>query len=169
MQSNERRRLATEAAHLGAWTWDLKSNRFSLSEELGPVFGLSRGKGFRTPEELIEAVAPADRDMVARALAEGRKNGTPFQVEFRTTWLDGTLHWVECRNSFIPGADGVPVRGAGIAMDITERKQSELALTRRGSRETKFCWGRKSSRLRMCLRRWPRTGLIARHWGLTSH
>jgi len=127
-ESEERLRLAAVAAHLGAWTWDLKNNRFSLSEELGPVFGFARGGGFRTPEELVEAVHPADRDRLAHALAEGRENGTPFRVEFRTTWPDGTLHWVECRSDSIRGAQGVPERGAGIAMDITERKHAEELL-----------------------------------------
>ncbi len=129
-ESEERLRLATAAAHMGAWTWDLKSNRFSLSDGTGPVFGLPPGEGFRTPEELIEAIHPEDSDMLARALTEGREKGTPFRAEFRTIWPDGTLHWVEGRSYFYRGATGVVERGAGIAMDITKRKAGELALIR---------------------------------------
>jgi PAS domain-containing protein len=83
-ESEERLRLATEAAHMGAWTWDPKVDRFSFSEGMGPVFGLPRGEGFHTPAELITAVYPADRDIIARALMEGREKGTPVRVEVRT-------------------------------------------------------------------------------------
>ena len=129
-ESEERLRLATAAAHMGAWTWDMKSNLYSLSEGLGPVFGLPPGEGFRTPEEMLAIVHLEDRDMLARVIAEGRLNGTPFRVEFRTIWPDGTLHWVEARSDFIRDEHGVPVRSAGIAMDVTRRKEGTLALTR---------------------------------------
>ena len=134
MESEERLRLATKAAHMGAWSWDLKSNSLSCSEQLGPVFGLPPGNGFRTPEELVEAVHSADRDRFACAITEGRENGTSFRIEFRTIWPHGSLHWVECRSDFIRDAQGVPQRGAGFAMDITERKRVEDGL--RESEET---------------------------------
>jgi PAS domain S-box-containing protein len=127
-ESEERLRLATEAAHIGAWTWDPKIDRFSFSEGIGPVFGLPRGEGFHTPEEMIKAVYPADRDIVARALLQGREKGTSARVEVRTLWPDGTLHWVESESNFICDATGAVERGVGIAMDITERKHTEEAL-----------------------------------------
>src|SRR5487761_2119121 len=99
-QSEERLRLAMTAAHMGAWTYDLKNQTFSLSEETGLVFGLPPGKGPRTPGELIEAAHPADRDMLARVMTESRENATPFRVEFRTTWPDETLHWVGAQSDF---------------------------------------------------------------------
>ncbi|MDD5336526.1 MAG: GAF domain-containing protein [Rhodoferax sp.] len=128
-ESEERLRLATQAAHMGAWTWDTKNERFSWSEGIGPVFGLPAGEGFSSTEALIKAIHPADRETVARAVSEGRKRGVPFHGEFRTTWPDGTVHWVQGQSQFIrDGIDG-PVRAVGIAMDITERKQRELTLT----------------------------------------
>jgi len=124
-ESEERLRLATESAHMGAWTWDPKTDRFSFSEGMGPVFGLPRGEGFHTPEEMIKAVYPADRAIVARALTEGQEKGMPVRVEVRTIWPDGTLHWVESESNFIRDAAGAVERGVGIAMDVTERKQAE--------------------------------------------
>jgi len=126
-ESEERLRLATEAAHMGAWTWDSKSDRFSWSEGIGPVFGLPIGEGFDTPEELIGAVHPADRNIIARAVSKAREKGTPYQGEFRVIWPDGTLHWVEGRSNFSRDAAGAVQHGVGIAMDITERKRAESA------------------------------------------
>ena len=137
-ESEERLRLATEAAHMGVWTWDAKTDRFSFSEGIGPVFGLPRGEGFHIPEEIIEAVYPADRDIVARAMQQGRENGTSARVECRTIWPDGTLHWVESESNFIRDATGAVERGVGIAMDITERKQAQEALARESRRNEIF-------------------------------
>src|ERR1019366_8932317 len=47
-ENEERLRLGMAAAHMCAWTWDLKNNRFSLSEGTGSVFGLAPGEGFHT-------------------------------------------------------------------------------------------------------------------------
>ncbi len=128
-ESEERLRLATQAAHMGAWTWDTKNERFSWSEGIGPVFGLPAGEGFSSTEALIEAIHPTDRETVARAVSEGRKRGVPFHGEFRTTWPDGTVHWVQGQSEFIRDGIGGSVRGVGIAMDITERKQRELTIS----------------------------------------
>jgi PAS domain S-box-containing protein len=124
-ESEERLRLAMTAAHLGVWTWDLNSDRFVLLEGVETIFGLPPGQGSHPPEELIEAAHPEDRDLLARALSDGRKNGTPIQLEFRTAQSDGTVRWVEGQGTFVRGATGAPERGVGIVMDITERKQAE--------------------------------------------
>ncbi len=129
-ESEERLRLAMAAARMGAWTWDAKSNTFSWSEGIGPVFGLASGKGFNTPREMIEAVHSADRGALVRAASLGREKGVPVRVEFRTIWPDGSLHWAEARSEFMRGTAGTLERGIGIAMDITERKLAEETLRR---------------------------------------
>lgn len=133
-ESEERMRLAMTAAHMGAWTHHLKSGMFSFSEGMGAVFGLPQVEGIRTVDELIRAVNPADRDLVSRTLAVGRETGAPLRVEFRTTWPDGTLHWVEVQKYFIDDATGAVERGVGIAIDITERKRSEESLRKSSER-----------------------------------
>lgn len=133
-ESEERLRLAITAAHLGVWNWDLKSDRFTLLEGVETIFGLLPGQGSHPPEEVIEAVHPEDREPLARALSDGRENGTPIQLELRTAQSDGTVRWVEAEGTFIRGATGALERGVGIVMDITERKLAEQQL--RESEET---------------------------------
>jgi PAS domain S-box-containing protein len=129
-ESEERLSLATAAGQMGAWSRDLKNDTFAWSDGIGPVFGLPPGEGLRTPAALLEAVHPADRDMVARVLAEGRENGAAPKAEFRILWPDGTLHWVETQSEYFRDAKGVPERGVGVAMDVTARKSAELDLKR---------------------------------------
>ena len=127
-ESEERLRLAAAAAHMGAWTWDLNKDEFSHSEGIGPVFGLPPGEGFRSPESLLEAVHPADRELLERVIAQSRAQGKPVKLQFRTIWSDGTAHWAEVHGEFMRGASGAIERGVGIAMDITQRKAAEFAL-----------------------------------------
>ena len=129
-ESEERLRLAMEAARMGAWKWDMKSDQHSLSEGMGSLFGLAPGDGFRTSEDVLNAVYPADREALARAMAQDRTTGKPNHLEFRVVWPDGTIHWLDAHNNVIHDASGKPEYGVGIMMDITERKQAEVALDR---------------------------------------
>lgn len=123
--SEKQLRLVMSVAHMGAWTFDTKDQTFSLSEGTDLVLGLPPGEGPRTTDELVEAVYPADRDMVVRVMAESRENGTPLRTEFRITWPDGTIHWVNVQSDLIRDEQGVSRLSLGIVMDITERKKAD--------------------------------------------
>jgi signal transduction histidine kinase len=40
-------------------------------------------------------------------------------------WPDGSVHWMGCRGRFVFDAEGRPVRGAGVNVDVTERRRAE--------------------------------------------
>jgi PAS domain S-box-containing protein len=74
---------------------------------------------------LIETIHPDDRAQMI--LARGaRRLGQKCDVEFRIRRPDGTERWILDR-SFPIRADGA-LRTAGLAQDITERKQAEAGL-----------------------------------------
>jgi PAS domain S-box-containing protein len=120
-----------EAAHMGAWQWDLASDRLSLSEGMGRLFGVAPGTGPRNSDELFKAAHPGDREALARAMAPERTPpGAPSQLEFRVVWPDGTIHWLDAHSNAIRDGAGKPVQSVGVVMDITQRKQSAIALER---------------------------------------
>lgn len=129
-QSEERLRRAMEAAHMGAWQWDIASDQFSSSEGNGRLFGMAPESGPRNSKELLNIVHPADREALARAMAQDRTIGTPGQLEYRVVWPDGSVHWLAAHTNVIRDASGKPAQAVGVAMDITERKQAEIALER---------------------------------------
>jgi two-component system CheB/CheR fusion protein len=55
----------------------------------------------------------------------------PYDVEFRSVWPDGSVHWMAAKGKVVHARDGRPVRMIGTAMDITERRRLEDELRER--------------------------------------
>ena len=51
-----------------------------------------------------------------------------FQAEYRSIDADGGTRWIAARGRIERGDNGEPLRVRGVSVDITERKQAELAL-----------------------------------------
>lgn len=86
--------------------------------------------GFASKEEALATpalsmyAAPEERQDFARAL---ERNGQVLNYECRQRRKDGTLFWILERAMVVAAADGQRVI-EGTAIDITERKQAEIAL-----------------------------------------
>jgi PAS domain S-box-containing protein len=54
-------------------------------------------------------------------------DGAPYEIEFRAVvpLPDGTERWLLSRGHVERGADGRPVRGAGVLLDVTDRVRAE--------------------------------------------
>lgn len=129
-EGEERLRLAMAGAHMGAWSVDLESDTHSISEEIGPIFGLPKGAGPRSTAALMAAVHPDDREALAKAMDRDWNTAQPARREFRVLWPDGTVRWVEARTSVICDEAGKPVRSVGVLADTTQRKLDVVALQR---------------------------------------
>jgi PAS domain S-box-containing protein len=123
--SEARLRIATEAARLGIWDYDAKTDILKGSAELNRVLGF--------PEDATldrAAVAaryhPADESRVREAAAAAVKCGERyFQTEFRFHLPDGSQRWMLLRAEIRFGADGAPTGAVGVVLDITDRKAAE--------------------------------------------
>ncbi|HEY9848714.1 MAG TPA: PAS domain S-box protein [Leptolyngbyaceae cyanobacterium] len=83
---------------------------------------------YQNPLSFIDAIHPDDRDRVSDAfdlLLNGRAD---FQEEYRIIRPDGSIRWIYDRSSFVYDEAGEPYRVAGLATDITDRKQTEISL-----------------------------------------
>ena len=127
-QREEWLRLAHDAAHSGAWEWDLRTNLNIWSEELWKLYGLEPYSCEPSYAAWREVVHPDDRPMAERTVQEAASQGIDLNVEFRVCDRDGAERWLLSRGRAIRDADGQVVRFIGIAVDITERKRAEEAL-----------------------------------------
>ncbi len=127
-ESEERLRLALEAAQMGTFDWDMAADRLTWSRWHEQLWGFAPGEFGGTYDAFAARLHPDDlgplNEEVARCLAAR----ATFQREFRVVWPDGSAHWVAGRGEFSFDADGRPVRMRGTVMDTTVRKQSEQAL-----------------------------------------
>ncbi|MBD1904236.1 response regulator [Funiculus sociatus GB2-A5] len=124
--SEERLRLALEAAQMGSWDWDIENGKVVYSSNTEASLGLAPGSFEATYEGFLESVHPEDRNLVTQAVQRALEQGADYDIEFRVIWTDGSLHWVATKGQVYYNQTGsVPVRMTGIDMDITERKHSE--------------------------------------------
>ncbi|MBV8972000.1 MAG: PAS domain-containing protein, partial [Sphingomonadaceae bacterium] len=121
-------RLATDAAEIGTWDYDLTADVLTWTDRTRAMFGLSPG----TPVSMAvfnQSVHPDDLgptlDAFAAALDPARR--ASYDVEYRTIGIeDGVLRWVAARGIGLFAGDRC-VRAIGTVIDVTRRRQTERA------------------------------------------
>jgi PAS domain S-box-containing protein len=130
-QNQEWLRLTMAGSRIGTWTHHLdETNRVIWSPELERIFGLEPGEFPQTEAAAFEFTDEQDRERVQQAMKRAIKSHTDYEVEFRYRRKDGTEGWMLGRGRGFYEDNGVPYRLAGLGMDITERKQAEMASKR---------------------------------------
>ncbi|CAH2605634.1 Histidine kinase (plasmid) [Rhodovastum atsumiense] len=126
--SEARLKLATEGAGVGTWELDLASGRGRRSPETMTLLGVQSSE-FTSGNWLEEVVHLEDRPRFAACWARATEDGAPYEIEFRSAAAaeDGE-RWLAAYGRIERGADGRPVRAAGILIDVTARRRAETAL-----------------------------------------
>ena len=123
--SEERLRLAQQAARVGAFEWDIQSGVNTWTPELEALYGLPPG-GFAKTEAAWESlVHPDDRADAVRRVEQAFETGETTEWEWRVVWPDASVHWLAGRWRVFKDRSGKPLRMTGINIDITERKRAE--------------------------------------------
>ncbi|WP_138500794.1 ATP-binding protein [Nostoc sp. PA-18-2419] len=125
--SEQHLKLALKTGKLGSWQLDLKTNTLSSSDQCKANYGFLPDADF-SHQVLIERIHPQDRGWVQEAIQQAIKQHSDYDVEYRTVWDDGSLHWAFVRGCTLYDTDGTPLQMVGMSLDITDRKQAEIAL-----------------------------------------
>jgi len=126
--SEERLRLAQQAARMGAFEWNIRTGVNTWTPELETMYGLPVG-GFGGTQQAFENLVY--RDDLAGAVEmvnSAFKTGEPTAGEWRVVWPDGSVHWIAGRWQVFMNESGEPLRMVGVNMDVTERKLAEEAV-----------------------------------------
>jgi diguanylate cyclase (GGDEF)-like protein/PAS domain S-box-containing protein len=123
-ESEERLRLAMEAAEMGSWELDLASCKLLRS---GP--GLDQELFACTWDAFVARVHPGDRAQVADALDRSIAEIAPFQVEFRSRPEETEIRWFKVQgNVFASRCGTAGSRIVGVIQDVTARRNSDQRL-----------------------------------------
>jgi PAS domain S-box-containing protein len=123
-RSEERLRLAFEAAQMGWWDYDFASGELRWSPSLARIMGFAPEDFGGSFAGFLGHVHPEDRERF-RALVEppaGAEGGT---CELRFIRPDGSVRWSLAAGHLTRDGDGAPLHFAGVDLDITERKEAE--------------------------------------------
>jgi two-component system cell cycle sensor histidine kinase/response regulator CckA len=129
LRNSERRlKLAQNAAHLGVWDRDLRTNVVVSSGEYARLYGLAPDHLPLKFEEWLSLIHPEDRERIRELMRDTVERTQVWDAEFRVVWPDGSVHWLLGKGTVFLDDAGLPVRITGVNIDITERKQAAAAL-----------------------------------------
>ena len=126
-ESEERMRLAQQAAGIGVFERNMQTGDSRWSPEMEAIYGLPPGMAPASLEALFQLIHPEDRETVKSMVAESIKTGTSGG-EWRVIWPDSSVHWIAGRWRMFKDEQGRPLRAVGIDFDITDRKRIEEEL-----------------------------------------
>lgn len=119
---------AQRIAHLGNWDWDVRKGGISWSDEVYRIFGLEPSQFEPTYERFLERLHPDDREHVSDAVNAAVRGDGDYRIEHRVIRPDGSERIVYERGEVQFDDNGAPLHMTGTVLDITERKNAELAL-----------------------------------------
>lgn len=128
--SEARLKIAMAGARMGAWSWDVARDVLVYSDEFSQLMGLPQGVSHPDFDAAMAAIHPADRERVSTILRQAVIKEKGEWVDFRVIAPDGGLRWLTSHAAVTRDASGRALKISGLGMDITERKQSEIALKR---------------------------------------
>jgi PAS domain S-box-containing protein len=119
---------AQRLANLGSWTWDVRTNKVTWSQQLFEIYGI-RPQDFRgTFEDYLARVHDDDRDRIRSAIHAAFRSMSGFRVDERIVRPDGEIRHLQSIGEVIRDESGDAVRMLGVCHDITERRAAEQAL-----------------------------------------
>jgi len=131
-EGQERLAEAQRLVNLGNWTWDIRSNALSWSDEIYRIFGMPPGSFTATYAAFLDRVHPEDRSLVEQAVRDAIEQRSNYWIEHRILRPDGSARVVEERGRvFIE--DGEPVMMLGTVQDVTDRRRIEDTLARQAA------------------------------------
>ncbi|UFS69785.1 PAS domain S-box protein [Geomonas sp. RF6] len=128
--SEERLRLAYQAARIGTFDYDVQSGLTRWSPEMEAMYGVEHTGEPRTLTEWEARLHPEGREDAKCLLQQAFSTTEPVEGEWHVLWPDGSVHWLFARFQVFRDPSGKPVRLIGVNYDITERKEVEEELRR---------------------------------------
>ena len=130
----DRLNLALSSAEMGTWDWDLPTGVIWWDERMHALFGMAPGTFKRSYQDFLGLIHEEDRERIrnefTRAIAERAAVDTEFQVAWPS---DGSKHVVRIRSRLHCDDNTEISRIVGVAWDVTERRQADLALDKERS------------------------------------
>ncbi len=119
--SEQRLRLAHQAAELGSWHWDMATGVTVWDEQLEAIYGMPPG-GFDGTFEAWEATLhPDDHDRAMAIVQDAIEARSSYVLRNRMFWPDGTMRWIEAHGKVTTDDQGNPTGTIGCVRDITDR------------------------------------------------
>ncbi|HEY9644518.1 MAG TPA: PAS domain S-box protein, partial [Coleofasciculaceae cyanobacterium] len=123
-----RMQLALDYSNIGSWIWHVATGEVIWDENTERLMGYQPGESHPSYQLWQERVHPDDWARVEQTTFHYLSINQNIDVEYRIVQPDGNLRWVMDRSRGLRNAAGEVVEVRGLLIDITDRKQTEMAL-----------------------------------------
>ena len=123
----ERLQLAAGSAGAGLWILDPSTGRFWVTEKARELFDFPPEQEI-TMDRILATVHPEDREQIRQVVNTAMRERKEIRVEYRIVRPDGGVRWISSRGRPRTAHPGDCDRLMGISLDVTERKEGQLAL-----------------------------------------
>jgi PAS domain S-box-containing protein len=132
-RSEERLSYALDAAGMvGTFDTDLRANKVYADARFAAMFSAdpAKGESGTSLADFLASIHAEDVGWVSEAIEQAVVTGKKCILEYRVLDRHGAVRWLEVHGQCLYDEAGKPWRMPGVAVDVTERKQTELAIAR---------------------------------------
>ncbi|MBP8190432.1 MAG: PAS domain S-box protein [Aquabacterium sp.] len=126
--ANERTEIATEAAGIGVWEYDVANGTLRWDDRMFQLYGRLRVEGDAPYDLWRSSLHPDDLQSSERVLTQALQSGQRFENEFRIVRPDGDVRHLKAAARVSRDEQGQPLRMTGVNIDVTDRAHAELSL-----------------------------------------
>jgi two-component system sensor kinase FixL len=124
-ESERRMDLASAAADLGMWSWDIVHDSIWATSKARALFGFSESAHISFTR-FLSALHPEDREAVDRGVQSALAADDGYEAEYRVSLPAGQTRWIAARGQFERDTSGKPIIMRGVVLDISARRAMEV-------------------------------------------
>jgi PAS domain S-box-containing protein len=132
-ESERRMTMATDAARLGMWIWDIRSGQVWMTDHCRGLLGFPPDAVVDN-DAFLHRLHPDDRATQEVLIRRAIESSAPFRTEYRVVLPDGSLRWIGAHGRSDVDETGHAIRTLGICIDISEQRNAEEAARELGGR-----------------------------------
>jgi PAS domain S-box-containing protein len=125
VDANERFAMASAAAGLGFFTYDIDASTVEWNDRMFELYGRTRSDGAQPYELWAGSLHPEDLKRCEREVLDALSGAAVYDTEFRVLRPDGQLRHIKAIASITRDAGGRAVQMVGLNFDITERQRAD--------------------------------------------
>ena len=125
--------LATRAAQVGVWDWDVQKDILVWDETACALLGIAKADSGGKHTTFLRLVHPEDVATVEESIRTALQGATSYEKEFRIVWPDGAVRQLRLMASIHYDENQQAVRMIGVNWDVTQDKKNQQVLRVQGA------------------------------------
>lgn len=119
--------IAQRIARLGSWNWNIDTGKFSASDILLDIIGVTDNKQLSSFDDYLSYVDTADQQTVRSTILKSMQNASTFELDYGLVCADNRHIYVHEQGE-VYSEDGTVKRISSAIQDVTARRDAESTI-----------------------------------------